>query len=91
MFIADIQYVYLCCYLNKIFNILIIENILSQDTEVLGCTINNLINFVVSIKTINIKLINLLIFFQILLKYFPNKFDNLFICSVGESNLIRAL
>ena len=44
------------CDLNHVFNILNIEKLLSQDTDVLGCTINNLINFVVSIKIINIKL-----------------------------------
>ena len=66
MVIADSQYVYFCCVicdLNHVFNLLNIniniENLLSQDTDVLGCTINKLINFVVSIKIINIKLINI--------------------------------
>ena len=66
MFIADNKYVYFCyviCDLNHGFNLLNIniniENLLTQDTDVLGCTINKLINFVVSIKIINIKLINI--------------------------------
>ena len=62
MFIADNKYLYLFCVLciiNHILNLLNITNLLSHDTDVLGCTINNLIYFVFSIKTINIKLINL--------------------------------
>ena len=42
--------------LNHVLNLLNIEKLLSQDTDVLGYIINNLINFVVSIKVINIKL-----------------------------------
>ena len=51
-----------CCVLydlNHVFNLLNIEKLLSQDTGVLGCTINNLINFVAYIKIINIKLMNI--------------------------------
>ena len=66
MFIADIQYVYFCRViydLNHVFNLLNIniniEKLLAQDTDVLGCTINKLINFDVSLKIINIKLINI--------------------------------
>ena len=66
MFIADSQYVYFCCVIcdiNNVFNLLNIniniEKLISQDTDVLGCTINKLINFVVSIKIINIKFINI--------------------------------
>ena len=66
MFIADSKYVYSCCvicYLNHVFNLLNInihiEKLLLQDTDVLCCTINKLINFVVSIKIINIKLIHI--------------------------------
>ena len=64
MFIADSQYV--CCVicdLNHVFNLLNIniniEKLHSQNTDVPGCTINRVINFVVSIKIINIKLINI--------------------------------
>ena len=65
MFIADSQYVYFCCVicdLNHVFNLLNIniEKLLSQDTDVLGCIINKFINCVVSIKIINIKLINII-------------------------------
>ena len=66
MFIADSQYVYFFCVicdLNHVFNLLNIniniEKLLSQDTDVFGCTNNKFINFVVSIKIINIKLINI--------------------------------
>ena len=50
---------FVLCDINHVFNLLNIEKLLSQDTDVLGYTINNLITFVVSIKIINIKLINI--------------------------------
>ena len=57
MFIADSQYFIFCyvlCDLNHVFNLLNIDKLLSQDTDVLGCTINTLISFIVSIQIINI-------------------------------------
>ena len=63
MFIAYSHYVYFfCCVicdLNHVFNLLNIEKLLSQATDILGCTINNFINFVVSIQIINIKVMNI--------------------------------
>ena len=55
------MFIFFCviCDLNHVFNLLNIEKILSQETDVLGFTINNMINFVVSIKIINIKLMNI--------------------------------